>query len=107
MLIAQIQQVSTPLWELLLAGATGALTLRFSIRFIQFLWGGNRLITTYDCALEGNREGNMCHSKGEAIDDTNASNRRAWQHSTKSDGGACTLFGPYTNDFGKPGFYKV
>jgi hypothetical protein len=98
---------ATPLWELLLAGATGALTLRFLIRFIQFLWGGNRRIATYDCALDGNSEGNVCHSKGKAVDDPKASNNRAWQHSEIGDGGACTLYGPYTNDFGKPGFYKV
>jgi hypothetical protein len=67
-------------------------------------------IATYRCAEEGGQQGNLKHSWGQAIDDPMARSGRVWQHTSAHIGdpsGSRTIYGPYTNDFGKPGYYKV
>lgn len=52
----------------------------------------------------------LSHSWGKAVPDDMAKSRQAWQHTGTHMGdpsGNCTLYGPYKNDFGKPGHYRV
>ena len=97
-----------------LFGAVAAIFVRVGIRLVQFIWLRYCVRwTNYDCSLSIHREGILHHAMGESVSDNKASNRNAWRYPANQDvltgqvkeGGV--IHGPYTNDFGKPGYYKA
>lgn len=93
-----------------LTGAVSALLLRSALRFVVKVWVGRTVIATYDCAEEmGERPGVLWHAWGSRVPDNDATSRQAWEHSNRKlkENVEHTFFGPYVNDFGKPGFFKV
>jgi hypothetical protein len=98
-----------------LGGALGALILRSIVKFIGFLSYRWRPLAIYDCAVqEPTKVGELRHSWGDQKDDEYSTNRKAWEYSPVGTAscrthilGEHTIYGPYLNDFGKPGFYRV
>lgn len=106
--------INTELLKLLIAaftGAVGALFLRSVIRLAAKIWKSQKPIALYDCALEkDDNPGVLRHGWGKRIIDSKASNKQAWEHSWNiavRNGKEHTVYGPYTNDFGQPGFFKI
>lgn len=69
----------------------------------------------YDCAvLEPTKIGELRHTWGCREPDNSSTNGYAWEYSSvridrggEHITGEHTIYGPYLNDFGKPGFYRV
>lgn len=97
-----------------LGGAVAALFLRALLRFTTKLLAERNPLAVYGCADSPRRRpgilvGIISHGKGQRVDDECAMNGRAWEH-TREPAEADrmhTIYGPYVNDFGKPGFYRV
>lgn len=97
-----------------LGGAIAALLLRALFRFIRKLISESKPLGIYYCADVPNERphilvGILSHGKGKKVSDKLASNNFAWEHSIQPAESDMmhTIYGPYVNDFGKPGFYKV
>src|SRR6266478_4176838 len=92
-----------------LGGGVGALILRSSIKGIGALGARWRPIASYACSDTGTGPGDIRHGFGTRVDDTNANNAQAWEHTTTTLGTARehTIYGPYLNDFGRAGSYRV
>lgn len=97
-----------------LGGALAALVLRSLFRLIGKLWSGSHPVAEYSCADQSKVElsvlvGLLRHGKGYSVDDTRTRRRRVWEHSTQDaeTNRIHTVYGPYVNDFGRPGFYRV
>jgi len=100
-----------PLLISALGGAVGALLIRSLLKLMGKVWANSIPIATYYCGLEQqNQPGVICHGWGLSVPDANALKKCAWQYSTKQvtpDKREHIIFGPYANDFGRPGYYKV
>jgi len=98
-----------------LGGALGALILRSIVKFIGILSYRWRPLAIYDCAVqESTKIGELRHSWGNQEYDEYSRNGKAWEYSPVPTAscrthtlGEHTIYGPYINDFGKPGFYRV
>lgn len=97
-----------------LGGAIAALLLRALFRLIRKLISESKPLSIYYCAEDPIIKpiilvGLLLHGKGKKVNDKLACNKVAWEHSTEPAGANMmhTIYGPYVNDFGKPGFYKV
>jgi hypothetical protein len=93
-------------WVPFFAGAIGAMGVRIIFRAIQYYIVNRRTRAKYFCFEDA--EGTMRHSVGEAVNDQDAEEHNAWLHTLNHiNEGFHTLYGPYNNDFGRPGYYKV
>src|SRR2546425_724495 len=98
-----------------LGGALGALVLRSSARLLGAWLTRRTPIAIYQCAnTEKLALGNLRHSWGHEVPDSATKGGKAWEYDSKPIQrpgervtGEHTIFGPYVNDFGKPGFYRV
>lgn len=117
----------TSLVELLLvalSGAIGALILRSAFKVALALRVRRKPRATHLCATSGTKPGEFRHCYGHAVDDDEdvkknknkkSTRGRAWKHTWDKlpppPGthviGEHTLYGPYINDFGMPGTYRV
>ena len=96
-------------------GALGALLLRSSVKLAGALLARHRPLAVHECGVpEPIKTGELRHSWGHLVDDPRCKTGKAWEHNeTKVDQKndritwEHTLFGPYLNDFGKPGYYRV
>jgi len=89
-----------------LSGAVAALFLRSVLKLLGKLWAAVRPLAFYDCAEEA-RVGTLVAKNGRRVEDNGATNGQAWEHHFEENGPPHTLYGPYLNDFGRPGYYKV
>ena len=92
-----------------LGGAVGALLLRSIIKLIGASWARWSPLAVHDCTNPSTGPGDIHHGWGHRVDDPNAANKQAWEHTTQQlvPGREHTIYGPYVNDFGRPGFYRV
>jgi len=98
-----------------LGGALGALVLRSLVKLIGAVISRHTPLAIYECAnTEQSGIGALRHSWGHEITDPESKSGRAWEHNSISISRPGervtrehTIFGPYLNDFGKPGFYRV
>lgn len=95
-----------------LAGAVGALVLRSVVKFCVNRWLSRRPVAEYDCGEDAADEdpAALRHGWGRRVVDTRASNAVAWEYSGDRPRGRNrehTIYGPYTNDFGCPGYFRV
>ena len=98
-----------------LGGALGALILRSMLKLIGTLLTRCNPLAIYNCASpEPAKLGELRHTWGYQIRDSKSSNGYAWEYSSnyiERQGEQVTdehtIYGPYLNDFGKPGFYRV
>ncbi len=100
-------------WSHIAAGAIGALIVWFLgwlRRLGAKLLANRRPLAQYRCDDDSGLPGSLKHSWGRSVDDSGAENGRAWEHTAThvgDPGGNATVYGPYTNDFNKPGQYRV
>jgi hypothetical protein len=110
--------INTQLLSLLisaLGGAVGALILRSLLKFIVVFYYRVKPLAIYSCANnEPSKAGELRHTWGQRIYDPKSSSKYAWEYGTnrierpgESITGEHTIYGPYINDFGKPGFYRI
>lgn len=98
-----------------LGGALGALVLRSAVKLLGALFARRTPIAVYECASpERLVPGDLRHSWGHEVADSATKGGKAWEYNSTSINrpgeqvtGEHTIFGPYLNDFGKPGFYRV
>ena len=98
-----------------LGGALGALVLRSVVRLIAAVISRHTPLAIYECAnTEKSEIGALRHSWGYEISDSESKSGTAWEYNSipiNRPGERVTrehtIFGPYLNDFGKPGFYRV
>ena len=92
-----------------LGGAVGALLLRSTIKFIGASWARWTPLSIHDCSNPSTGPGDIHHGWGRRIDDPKATNKQAWEHTTQQlvASREHTIYGPYVNDFGRPGFYRI
>jgi hypothetical protein len=99
--------------ELLLSavgGGVGALILRSTIKAVGAFGARSRPIASYDCSDSGERPGDIRHGFGHRMDnDSEAMNEKSWEHTpiVIDHKGEHTIYGPYLNDFGRAGSYRV
>ena len=92
-----------------ISGALGVSILRSGIRLVRKLQAERKPLAEYDCGDENTDPGCLRKSWGKRFPDESASNNQAWAYSNDriEPRREHTIYGPYTNDFGKPGSYKV
>jgi hypothetical protein len=93
-----------------LSGAVGALLLRSLFKLTGKLLSERLPVAVYRCAVHDTGPGGLHHGWGGAEMDEVASGGDAWAHGANQVSvfkREHTIFGPYTNDFGRPGYYKV
>ncbi len=88
-----------------LAGAVGALVLRSLVKLIGRLGASTVPIAKYACVEDSVKPGYFQHGWGNAATDRR---KKVWSYTRKQmDRKEHTLYGPYVNDFGRPGFFRV
>jgi len=97
---------------LVISGALGTLLLRTGAKITVKVHADTRPLAEYHCSDENARPGpgRLSQGCGMKVSDRKASNGYAWAHGSNQVGSSPrehTIYGPYTNDFGKPGYYKV
>ena len=100
----------SPLVVSALSGALAALLLRGILKLFGKLWMSRRAVAEYDCAADSVDVAviGLWHGFGEAVSDDNATNGFAWSHTAKRLRNVVhTIYGPYVNDIGRPGYLKV
>jgi hypothetical protein len=98
-----------------LGGAVAALVLRSALRLIVILRARLNPLAVYDCAVpEPSKPAELRHTWGCQVSDSESTNGKAWEYKPirierpgEQVTGEHTIYGPYVNDFGKPGFYRV
>jgi hypothetical protein len=98
-----------------LGGALGALILRSLLKTLGAVWARLRPLAVHQCATSGTRPGEFDHCWGREVEDKASMNGKAWEHDANKVArhpphepmGQHTVFGPYVNDFGRPGFYRI
>lgn len=90
-------------------GALGALVLRSLLKAAAYFWFWFVPIADYDCGTDEAGPGMLRHGRGARVKDANARYGYAWQYDKQHSTGARehAIFGPYVNDFGRPGHYRV
>ena len=94
------------------AAAIGALVLRSALKLVGNYFSSLRALAKYDCAHDGADDDSaaMRHGWGRAVRDVSATNETAWEYTLERPRDRCAelaLYGPYVNDFGRPGFYRI
>ena len=94
-------------------GAVGALALRALVRLGGRAWAGRFPLAVYDCVPDGDAPGFFQHGWGEEVKDNRTRSKAAWSYTLKQiprrEGRLHehTLFGPYVNNFGRPGYFEI
>jgi len=93
-------------------GALAVLILRSLLKLVGDLLARLKPRANYDCAVPGTQTGELRHCLGHVVDDKESTSGKAWQHDwirtdPTSPSWEHTIYGPYVNDFGKPGCYRV
>jgi hypothetical protein len=99
----------SPLVLSALFGAMGALVLARLLILARKIYADLAAVARYDCADQTSGPGSLRHGCGRRVDDNKARHKQAWEHTTYQvvDDKAHTIYGPYTNDFGAPGYHKI
>jgi hypothetical protein len=95
------------------AGAVGALGLRTLVKL-----GGRALasrfpLAVYGCVPDGDAPGLFQHGWGEEVEDERTRSKATWLYTLKpiprreGKHHEHTLFGPYVNNFGRPGYFEI
>ena len=91
-------------------GAIAALFLRALLRLVR-KWGTEwKPLAVYGCAdSTWKQPGLLTQGRGYPAEDATVKNRKVWMHTPDAygEGLVHTIYGPYVNDFGKPGYYRV
>jgi len=91
-----------------LAGAVGALALRSLLKLAGKQWASIVPVAKYLCAKDSVKPGYFRHGWGELAIDNDIEGKRIWSYTPiQIQHREHTLFGPYVNDFGRPGFFRV
>lgn len=98
-----------------LGGAVGALVLRSTLKTVGAVRARWTPRAIHLCATSGAKPGEFDHCWGREMDDDASTTGRVWEHNWNSIAphpphvpmGQHTIYGPYVNDFGKPGFYRI
>jgi len=98
-----------------LGGALGALILRSTLKVAGAVRARLTPLAVHPCATSGAKPGEFDHCWGHEVDDKASTTGRAWEHDWNrippcpphEPMGQHTIYGPYVNDFGKPGFYRI
>lgn len=99
-----------------LGGAVGALILRSALRLAGIVYARSRALAVFDCAnSEPSKPGELRHTWGCQVPDRESTNGKAWEFKPirieralgEQITGEHAIYGPYVNNFGKPGFYRV
>ena len=99
-----------------LGGAVGALLLRSALRLAGILYSRSKALAVYDCASsEPSKPAELRHTWGCQVPDVESTNGKAWEYKPirierppgEQITGEHVIYGPYVNNFGKPGFYRV
>jgi hypothetical protein len=98
-----------------LGGALGALILRSILKLVGAVWTRRKLLAIHQCATRGSRPGEFDHCWGKVAPDPDSTTGEVWEHNWEPvratpphiPMGDHTVYGPYVNDFGRPGFYRV
>lgn len=92
-----------------ISGALGVEILRSGIKLVRKLRAERKPLIVYDCGDKNTDPGYLRKSWGKRFPDEKASNNQAWAYSNDriQPLREHTIYGPYTNDFGKLGSYKV
>jgi hypothetical protein len=98
-----------------LGGAVGALILRSALKVTGAVWTRLTPRATHLCAASGANPGEFDHCWGREVSDDASTTGRVWEHNWNKvvshdphvPMGEHTIYGPYVNDFGKPGFYRI
>lgn len=96
-----------------LLGALGVFVLRLVIRGVHSLNVRRKPVAEFPCYYDQkvfieNKNGKLSHSLGYACEDKDSKYGTVWRHSgDRSDDGCSTIYGPYVNVFGVPGYYIV
>jgi len=93
-------------------GALAVLILRSLLKLVGDLLARLKPRANYDCAVPGTQPGELRHCLGDVVIDEESTSGKAWQHNwTRTDltspSWEHTIYGPYVNDFGKHGCYRV
>lgn len=93
-----------------LGGALGALVLRSLLKLVSNYASSVRPLATYHCGEIGSEEHpvRLWHAFGERVSDDRTEHGVSWAHTpTRCGKGDHTVFGPYTNDLGRPGYLRA
>jgi hypothetical protein len=98
-----------------LGGAVGALILRSIFKVVGALRARLTPRAIHLCATSGSKPGEFDHCWGREVADNTSTTGRVWEHNWNSISphpphvpiGDHTIYGPYINDFGKPGSYRI
>jgi hypothetical protein len=90
------------------AGAVGALALRSLLKLVGKQWASVVPVAKYPCVKDSVKPGYFRHGWGEPTTDKDKRGKKVWSYtSVQMRQWEHTLFGPYVNDFGRPGFFRV
>lgn len=93
-----------------LSGAVAALLLRILAKLVGKYWSSRKPIAEYDCSVDVSdpQALGLWHGRGERVADDAATTGFAWKHTTVNLRQVWhTIYGPYVNDFGRPGYVRV
>ena len=91
-----------------LAGAVGALALRSLLKLVGKQWASIVPVASYFCVKDSVKPGYFRHGWGEPTSDKHHRAKLVWSYTPRQiEQREHTLFGPYVNDFGRPGFFRV
>jgi hypothetical protein len=92
------------------SGAVAALLLRSLLKLIGKYWSSRKPIVEYDCATDVSSPEavGIWHGRGERVADDRTQSGFAWMHSSRKIRELWhTIYGPYVNDLGRPGYMRV
>jgi hypothetical protein len=106
--------VSLSIFQLVLSalsGAVGAFLLRFFLRLHLRSRESKKPLAVYYCGEESPTPGGLDHGWGRGLEEKGPPKRNVWLFTKKrikeGDRREHTIFGPYVNDLGRPGDYRV
>ena len=86
------------------------MVLRSGLKIAGKYWSSRKPIAEYDCATDvsGPDAVGLWHGCGQRVADDATRSGSAWEHtSEKKPGLVHTIYGPYVNDMGRPGYVRV
>ena len=92
------------------SGAVAALMLRGGVKLINKVFSAARPVARYNCAEDVSDVTviGLWHGFGEPVADDRATAGLAWAHGARRIRDVVhTIYGPYMNDTGRPGYMKV
>ncbi len=102
--------VASEFFKTVLAGIIGGISVYYIPKLIKAIISQRRPLLVYQFNDNGNNQvlRRIHHSFGEMVEDKDASNDKAWEHTTQQLGeGHATCYGPYTKEIPFRGKYKA